>query len=317
MTMTPTRAAGAPGTRRAAVAPAAPRRRPRRPGLEAYVYLAPAIVLVGSFAGYPLARSVWFAFNDVNPFSGVQGFVGVQHFVDIVTDPDFAQIGRNTLVWTFGAVALQLLLGLVGAHLLNARFALRGVYRGLAMIPWATPSVLVALMWIWILDPNHGVLNGALRGLGVTDRPIAFLSESSTALPTLVAVDVWQGVPLFAVMILAALQGVAPELREAAAMDGCGPVGVFRHVVLPAILPTILITTLLRLIWTANYVDLVLIMTGGGPGLSSTTLSLQSYVTAYKAMDFGGGAAYAVLQAAVLSVLVVLYIRLTAKGARR
>jgi len=100
-------------------------------------------------------------------------------------------------------------------------------------------------------------------------------------------------------------------------MDGCGPVGVFRHVVLPAILPTILITTLLRLIWTANYVDLVLIMTGGGPGLSSTTLSLQSYVTAYKAMDFGGGAAYAVLQAAVLSVLVVLYIRLTAKGARR
>lgn len=100
-------------------------------------------------------------------------------------------------------------------------------------------------------------------------------------------------------------------------MDGCGPVGVFRHVVLPAILPTILITTLLRLIWTANYVDLVMIMTGGGPGLASTTMALESYITAYKATNFGGGAAYAVLQAAVLSILVVVYIRLTGKGARR
>ena len=317
MTMTSPRAAGAPaGTGRPATAPPVVRRR-RRLGLEAYVFLAPAVVLIGTFAGYPLVRSVWFAFNDVNPFSGVQGFVGVQNFVTLVTAPEFGQLARNTVVWTFGAVALQLVLGLVGAHLLNTRFPLRGVYRGLAMIPWATPSVLVALMWIWILDPNHGVLNSALQSLGVVDRPIAFLSDSATALPTLVAVDVWQGVPLFAVMILAALQGVAPELREAAAMDGCGPVGVFRHVVLPAILPTILITTLLRLIWTANYVDLVLIMTGGGPGIASTTLSLQSYVTAYKAMDFGSGAAYAVLQAAVLSVLVVLYIRLTSKGARR
>ena len=319
MTTVTTRAAGPTGTTgtgRSATTPA-PRRRPRC-GLEAYVYLAPALVLVGTFAGYPLVRSVWFAFNDVNPFVGVQGFVGLQNFVDVVTAPDFGLLARNTLVWTLGAVLLQLVLGLVGAHLLNAKFPLRGVYRGLAMIPWATPSVLVALMWIWILDPNHGVLNAALSGLGVIDRPIAFLSESSTALPTLVAVDVWQGVPLFAVMILAALQGVAPELREAAGMDGCGPVGVFRHVVLPAILPTILITTLLRLIWTANYVDLVLIMTGGGPGLASTTLSLQSYVTAYKAMDFGTGAAYAVLQAAVLSVLVVVYIRLTSrKGAGR
>ncbi|MBU5422057.1 sugar ABC transporter permease [Cellulomonas hominis] len=262
-------------------------------------------------------RSVWFSFNDVSPFSGIQGFVGLDNFVEVVSDPGFGMLVRNTLAWTVGAVLLQLLLGLAGAHLLNARFPLRGVYRGLAMIPWATPSVLVALMWIWILDPNHGVLNAALQGLGILDRPFAFLSDSATALPTLIAVDVWQGVPLFAVMILAALQGVSPELREAASMDGCGPVGVFRHVVLPAILPTILITTLLRLIWTANYVDLVLIMTGGGPGTSSTTLSLESYVTAYKSMNFGGGAAYAVLQAAALSVLVVLYIRLTGKANRR
>lgn len=306
--------AGSPG----APAPVShTRKRPRASGLEPYVYLAPAILLVGTFAGYPLVRSVWFAFNDVSPIQGVRGFVGFGNFLAVVRGADFGTLAANTMTWTFGAVGLQLVLGLVGAHLLNARFPLRGVYRGLAMIPWATPSVLVALMWMWILDPNHGILNKALLGTGVIDRPLALLSDGSTALATLIAVDVWQGIPLFAVMILAALQGVPPELREAASMDGCTRRQVFRFVVLPAIAPTILITTLLRVIWTSNYVDLVLIMTGGGPGISSTTLALQSYVTAYKTTDFGRGASYAVLQGVVLAILVVLYIRLTNRRVKR
>jgi len=123
------------------------------------------------------------------------------------------------------------------------------------MIPWATPSVLVALMWIWILDPNHGILNKILLGLGLIKEPLELLSRPESALPTLVAVDVWQGIPLFAVMILAALQGVSPEQREAAAVDGAGRWATFWAVVWPVILPTVLITTLLRLIWTSNYVD--------------------------------------------------------------
>lgn len=281
---------------------------------EPLVLLAPALLLVGLFAGFPLVRSVWFAFNDVNPFQGVTGFTGVDNFVDTVTGPDFGTYVGNTLLWTFGAVGLQLVFGLVGALLLNSRFPLRGVYRGLAMIPWATPSVLVALMWMWILDPNHGILNKALLATGVIDKPVALLSQTSTALPTLIVIDVWQGIPLFAVMILAALQAVPPELKEAAAMDGAGRLGVFRHVVVPAILPTVLITTVLRLIWTANYIDLPFILTGGGPGDASTTLALQSYVTAYKGGAFGEGASYAVMQAAVLAVLVVMYVRMTRKA---
>lgn len=149
------------------------------------------------------------------------------------------------------------------------------------------------------------------------ERPVEFLSSPGTALPTLIIVDVWQGIPLFAVMILAALQGVSGDLKEAAATDGCGPVGVFRHVILPAILPTILITTLLRIIWTANYVDLIFILTGGGPGVSSTTLALQSYLTAYKSTDFGQGAAYSVLQAVLLVVFVVMYLILSSRTEKK
>lgn len=276
------------------------------------------MILVTVFAGYPLLRSVWFAFNKISPFSGDLSFVGWDNFAAVFDHPDFAATTGRTGAWVFGAVSLQLFGGLCLALLLNTRFPLRGAYRGLVMVPWATPSVLVALMWKWILDPNNGLINKALLGLGVVDRPVEFLSSDLTALPTLILVDVWQGIPLFAVMILAALQSVSGDLKEAAAVDGCGRVGIFRHVVVPAILPTVLITVVLRLIWTANYVDLIFILTGGGPGTSSTTLALQSYLTTYKATNFGEGASYAVLQAVVLALFVILYLRLTSskKAAR-
>lgn len=303
-----TRAAVLPARSRAAHTP--PRRRSKK---EPYILLAPAILLVAVFAGYPLIRSIWFAFNDVSPFTGKLSFIGFENFVAVISAPGFWDTMTRTGFWVFGTVLLQFLGGLTLALILNSRFPLRGMYLGLVMIPWATPSVLVALMWKWILDPNNGVLNKALLQLGLIDQPIEFLSSGSTALPTLIMVDVWQGIPLFAVMILAALQSVNSELKEAAEIDGCGRVGVFRHVVLPAILPTILITVVLRLIWTANYVDLIFILTGGGPGNASTTLALESYLTAYKATDFGQGASYAVIQAIILAIFIVIYLRLTNK----
>lgn len=290
------------------------RRKKRFAHREPLILLSPALILVAVFAGFPLLRSIWFAFNEVSPFRGITGFVGVENFLAMAGDKSFGTFVGNTAIWTLGAVGFQLVFGLIGAQLLNSRFPLRGAYRGLAMIPWATPSVLVALMWMWILDANHGILNKALLALGIVDSPVALLSQTSTALPTLIAIDVWQGIPLFAVMILAALQAVPPELKEAAAIDGAGRWGVFLHVTLPAILPTVLITTVLRVIWTANYIDLPFILTGGGPGNASTTLALQSYVTAYKGHEFGEGAAHAVLQAVVLVIFVVMYVRMTRKG---
>lgn len=302
-----------PSARRTQRTNQAPRRRRPKPQLTPYVLLLPAIAVVGVFAGFPLIRSVWFAFQKVSPFSGDSEFVGLENFIAVLTDASILPTLGRTAMWVLGAVALQLIFGLALALLLNNRFPLRGVYRGLIMVPWATPSVLIALMWKWILDPNSGIVNSTLLGTGLIEKPIEFLSTNATALPTLIMIDVWQGVPLFAVMILAALQAVPGELREAAGIDGCGPFRVFRYVVLPVILPTILITVVLRLIWTANYIDLIFILTGGGPGHSSTTLALQSYVTTYKATDFGQGAAYAVVQSVILVIFVVLYLRMTNK----
>ncbi len=283
----------------------------RRVNLMPLVYLAPSLALFAAFIVYPFLRAIWFSFNETSFLGGIIGFAGLENYQAILSDPHFVNALRNSAAWTFGAVGLQLVLGTAGAFLLNQRFALRGVARGLAMVPWATPSVLVALIWLWMLDPNRGIVNGVLVGIGILDKPVAFLSTSETAMPTLIAIDAWQGIPFFAVMILAALQSVPQELKDSARTDGCGPVGVFRNVVVPHILPTVLITLVLRLIWTANYIDLAYVLTGGGPARATTTLPLLSYLTAYKGGDFGQGAAYAMVQAAILSVLVVMYIRLT------
>jgi multiple sugar transport system permease protein len=280
---------------------------------EPLLYLLPSLTLIGVFVAYPMLRAVWLSLNEASLLGGISKFVGFKNYSSILFGAHFGTYALTSIEWTFGAVALQLTFGMLGALLLNQRIPLRGVVRGLAMIPWATPSVLVALIWLWLLDPNHGVINASLQNLGLISHPVTWLSGTKTALPTLIAVDTWQGVPFFAVMILAALQGVPAELRESARVDGCGPFGVFRHVVLPQILPTVLITVILRIIWTANYVDLAYILTGGGPGTATTTLPLQSYLTAYKGGDFGQGSAYAMVQALILTVFILIYVRLTGR----
>lgn len=293
--------------------PSAPGLAPRRRGWswQPFIFLSPSLALFAVFIVYPFLRAIWFSFNETSFLGGVIGFVGLDNYRAVFTDGEFGRYVGISVIWVAGAVTLQLVFGLAGAMLLNQRFRLRGAVRGLAMIPWATPSVLVSLIWLWMLEPNHGVINRLLLGAGLIDSPIAWLGQSSTALGTLIVIDAWQGVPFFAVMILAALQGVPAELKEAARTDGCGPVAVFRHVVVPHILPTVVITLVLRVIWTANYIDLAYVLTGGGPARASTTIPLQSYLTAYKGGDFGQGATYAMIQAAVLAVMVVLYVRLT------
>jgi len=281
-----------------------------------WVMLAPALILLAGFILYPAVNAVWLSFTDTNLLNlSAQQFVGFDNFVAMFQRPDFWESLRNSAQWTFGNVAAQLILGMIGALILNSRLKARGAIRGIVLLPWATPSVLVALMWLWILDPNLGIVSHVTRATGLNGgKPIAFLADPHLALPTLMAIDVWQGVPFFAVMILAALQGVPGELLEAAKIDGANAWKTFWQVVLPLIIPTVMITIILRLIWTANYFDLILVLTNGGPADASLTLPLNSYITSYKGTDFGGGAALGVVQALLLAVLIVFYMRQVKKS---
>ncbi|GAB4064735.1 sugar ABC transporter permease [Angustibacter speluncae] len=280
------------------------------PGWLPWIMLAPAIILLGGVILYPAGNALWLSLTSTNLLNTAQQqFIGLDNFTEVFADDEFYRALRNTAIWTVGSVGAQLALGMAGALILNSRIRARGAVRGLVLIPWATPSVLVALMWMWMLDPNLGIINHILQLVGLQENAYAWLANPGTALPTLMFVDIWQGVPFFAVMILAALQGVPHTLLEAAKIDGANAWQTFWRVVLPLIGSTILITTILRLIWTANYFDLILILTNGGPANATLTLPLLAYHTAYRGFDFGLAAAFGVTQAVILAVLVVFYVR--------
>jgi multiple sugar transport system permease protein len=273
-----------------------------------WIMLAPALLILCGFMIYPAINAVYLSLTSTNLLIlKDQTFIGLDNFATMIADPVFYTALVNSLWWTVGAVSFQLLFGMIGALALNQRVRLRGLIRGLVLLPWATPSVLIALMWMWIFDPNLGIANRILEFIGIGAMP--WLADTGTALPTLIFIDIWFGIPFFAVMILAALQSVPLELIEAARIDGANAWQSFWRVVLPLILPAVMITTTLRLIWTANFFDLILILTNGGPASVSLTIPLYAYQIAYRGMDFGLGAALSVAQAGILAILVALYMR--------
>ena len=180
-------------------------------------------------------------------------------------------------------------LGLVTALLLNREFPWRGLARALIIIPWALPSVVIALMWRWIYDPNTGVLNDILIYLSIVKQAVPWLADPDLALYAIIATLTWQGFPFFAVMILAGLQGIPKSQYEAASIDGASPWRQFLHITLPGIAPVLGTAGLLRVIWVANSMDVIFVMTGGGPGYATHTLPLYAFIRARQNLDFGYG----------------------------
>jgi multiple sugar transport system permease protein len=276
-------------------------------------YLLPAAIVVLAVIGYPVVRAVVLSFFNFSPLSQALTFAGISNYVQVLSSRTFGIAALHSVIWTLGIVILQFAFGLLGAVLLNQKFKGRGIVRGLVLIPWATPSVLAAMMWMWILDPNYGVLNDLLSRVGLHSLAQSWFSQPQTALPSLMLIDVWQGIPFFAVMLLAALQTISGDLEEAAKLDGATAWRTFWNVKFPIILPTVLITTLLRIVWTASYMDLIVIITQGGPGYASLTVPADAYYTAYNDLNFGGATTMAVIQAVVLLGVVITYLKILSK----
>ncbi len=238
-----------------------------------------------------------------------RGFVGLRNYVTALKDPVFWISLKNTVIWIVGVISLQLLLGFVTALFLNRPFFWRGIARSLVLIPWVTPSVITALMWRWMYDGNHGVINDLLVRVGILREYFPWLASSTAALPAVMIALMWQGFPFFAIMILAGLQSIPETLYEAAEVDGAGVLQRFTLITLPMLVPVLFTSLLLRIIWVANSLDIIYIMTGGGPGYSSHTLPVYSYIRAYKGMDFGYASAIAIFLTLLLAAFVAGYVR--------
>jgi multiple sugar transport system permease protein len=272
--------------------------------------LAPALALISVVVLYPVGRSVALSFHNfklLDPAS-LGTWAGLGNFRRALNDPQLWDSLSHTAVWVAGILPTQLVLGLLVALLLNRSFPLRGLARAVVLIPWVFPGVLNALMWTWMYDGNYGVLNDLLVKLGILQSFYPFLARTESAMPAVMATVVWQGTPFFAIMLLAALQAVPEELYEAARIDGASALGEFLYITVPSILPTVIITTLLRTIWVSNYIDVIYIMTGGGPGYATLTLPVYTFLTAYTTTDFGYAAALSIFLVVLLVIVVSLYV---------
>lgn len=279
-------------------------------------YLIPIFLLITVVVYYPVIKGIIFAFQDYNLFntSNIR-FVAFANFKHLLTDIafPFGQILWNTVKWVFISLFFQFILGFALAMLLKKPFAGRGIYTSLVFYTWAVSGFAIGLLWAWIFNGQIGLLNDILMRLHIITAPIGWLSDPKYAMGSVIVANVWYGIPYFGIMLLAALQSVPEDLYEAAKVDGAGSVRRLFSVTIPYIRPTIISTTLLRMMWIMNFPEIIYGMTSGGPANRTNILSTHMLNKIYTEFDYGQGSAIGVMIMGLLSVFAVFYIGITSK----
>jgi multiple sugar transport system permease protein len=277
----------------------------------AFLLNAPALLIIVLLAGYPIAYSAWISLHKFNlKRPRVFDFVGLANYRQILDSEEFWSALWITLEFTALVVVLVVLLGLAIALLLNREFPGRNIVRTLILLPWAIPPVVNGLMWQWIYDSKVGALNGLLVSLGLISDYRGWLSDPLSALLALVCADVWNAVPLAVVLLLAALQRIPVELYDAARVDGAGPVQLFRYVTFPWLAQPLLIVLILQTLSAIRAFDVIYVLTAGGPGTATTTLTWKTFLTTFDSLDFGLGNAYAYMISLITLGLALVYFRI-------
>ncbi len=242
----------------------------------AYLLLLPAAAILAVFLAYPFCYGIWLSLNTGSP-GEVLRFVGLGNYARLWDDEIFHLVVRNSLVYTVSTEVLKVAFGLAVAHLLNRSFRGRTVVRAALLLPWIVPTVLSTLAWSWILDPTFGILDWTLLHLGIVKTPPNWLFTLPLPMVALVTVNVWRGVPFFALSFLGGLQAIPVELYEAAQLDGAAAWARFRYVTLPLLRPVILTVLLLSTIVTLADFQLIYLLTGGGPFNQTQVFSTYAY----------------------------------------
>jgi multiple sugar transport system permease protein len=285
---------------------------PGRRTQTAWLLLTPLLLIVVGVTFYPLFNTVRLSFTDASLTGGASAaaWVGLDNFTYALTDPDFQASLRRTLYFTLVSVAAEIVLGVAVALLLDQPFRGRTLLRALLVLPWALPTIVNAIMWRLIFNPEFGSLNAALTQLGAIDRYRSWLGEPTTAMNMVILADVWKNYPLVALIVLAALQTIPRDLHEAAIIDGAGAWTRFRSITLPWIMGPLLVAAVLRTIEAFKVFDIIYVMTRGGPADATKTVSFFVYNESFSYLRAGSGASFALIVTAFSAILIALYIRL-------
>jgi multiple sugar transport system permease protein len=276
----------------------------------AAIMLAPTAAVLGLVIVYPVFKAISLAFTDASFLRPNDGeFIGLDNFSRLLQDADFWGALGTTLIWTLGCVVISYTIGLLLALALNEPFFARRLVRGLVLIPWVTPGVVVGLLFLFIYNPEYGVLNFVLSELGLIEENVPWLGTPQTALGALMAANIWNQIPFYMLALLAGLSSVPEELSEAARMDGASRWQRFRHITWPHLRGITVVTTALMTVWNFNSIDLIWSTTQGGPITSTTTLSVLVYRTAFDSRDLGYAGAIGAAWMVILIVAAAFYIR--------
>jgi multiple sugar transport system permease protein len=277
----------------------------------AFALLLPAVLYILAIVAYPLLDTIHLSFTDASLRSRVR-WVGWANYQKIFNG-QFPEVIVRTFVWTFFSVAIKMVIGTCGAVLLNAAVPGRALFRMLTMPPWIVPMAIGIFTWGWMYNGQFGMISGLLQRFGLVNGPVEFLAYGRTAFWATIVTDVWIGVPLVTLYLLAAMQSIPKDLYEAAWTDGAGRFYRFRRITLPMIVPALLTMSMISLISTFNSFDIIWILTQGGPSGQTTTMIIDTYRTAIGSYKYGEGAARAVVICLFLSVFCFFYFRLVSR----
>lgn len=280
-----------------------------RPGAATarWMFLGPAVAYLLLFFGYPVVQNAVMSFRQYTTttfFTGAAPFAGLGNYTQVLSSEPFTKALLTTLLFTAGSVAGQFVPGLALALFFRRRFPLGGVLRALLLLPWLLPLVVSGTTWRWMLDTDTGVVNETLRHLGLTSG-IPWLTGTTQALVSVVLINIWVGIPFNTAILYGALQDIPAHLYEAAKLDGAGPVASFRHITWPLLRPAAGVVLLLGVMYTLKTLDIVLVVTGGGPADATQTLATVAYRLSFQQFEFGRGAALS-------NVLIVISLALAA-----
>jgi len=277
---------------------------------EPYLFLTPAFVILLVFLIFPLFWNVYISLHDVSLITLIKGwrYIGWQNFLNLIEDPNFQTSLKVTLLFVAGSVALQFGVGLLISTLLNQKVRAAGVLRALFIIPWTISAVIAAFSFKFIFDENFGILNYLFDKIGL--QPINWLSDPNMVVWSMVIANMWYGTPFTILFLTAGSFSINPTIYEAAIIDGASKMKTFLHITLPILKPFIVINLVLITMWSVNFFDLQLVMTGGGPLFASTTASLYMYRQAFEFGLLSKGAAAGLILVVINLVVAFSYIKL-------
>lgn len=272
--------------------------------------VTPALILLGAVAYLPIFYAIFLGFVKKTAFSPDITWVGFKNYLWLLGQSDMWASMLRSVVFTLGSVLVQVVGGLCLALLMNRPFRGQGAARSLVILPYLLPTIVIGLVFKWLLNQDYGVINQVLLQYKVVAMPINFFGGIHTAMYAVIATTGWQYASFCALMVMARLQAINPKLYEAARVSGAGPLRCFLDVTLPNLKTTLFLVALLRGIWMFNKFDLIYIITGGGPLRATETLPVYVYRLAFEDFDFGRAAAACTIMFMVLALGSIAYFKL-------